>query len=207
MTELDWRISGQYMESCNCDYLCPCIYTNPQGEVTHDHCYAMMVYRIDEGQCGDISLSGLSFAFVIRSGKVMADGDWIFAGVVDENASEAQRTALTAIVSGEAGGTPGMIRDNLVSDFRGIEYKPISFTADGLKRIGEIPGVFSFSIEGVASRNKSGDPYYIDNTSHPANTRLALARTSSLNVSGFGLALEMNAEGNNGHYAPFSWAN
>ncbi|MBL4719939.1 MAG: DUF1326 domain-containing protein [Alphaproteobacteria bacterium] len=207
MATPDWRVDGQYIESCNCDYLCPCIYTNPQGAATHDHCYAMMVYRIDKGRCGDVQLDGLSFAFVIRSGKVMADGDWVFAAVVDEKANDAQRNALAMIASGEAGGTPGMIRDNLVSDFRGVEYKPISFTADGLQRIADIPGVFSFDIEGVASRNKSGDPYYIDNTSHPANTRLALARTKSLTVSGFGLDLTMDGEGNNGHYAPFSWTN
>ena len=38
MTESNWEIAGQYMESCNCDYLCPCIYTNPQGPATHEHC-------------------------------------------------------------------------------------------------------------------------------------------------------------------------
>ena len=26
-----WELSGEYMESCNCDYLCPCIFTNPQS--------------------------------------------------------------------------------------------------------------------------------------------------------------------------------
>ena len=31
MAGSDWQISGEYMESCNCDYLCPCIYTNPQA--------------------------------------------------------------------------------------------------------------------------------------------------------------------------------
>ena len=37
MAGADWQISGEYMESCNCDYLCPCIYTNPQAEVTYEH--------------------------------------------------------------------------------------------------------------------------------------------------------------------------
>ncbi len=207
MAQANWTISGEYMESCNCDYLCPCIYTNPQGPATHDHCYAMMVYRIDKGTSGDVDLDGLSFAFVIRSGKVMADGDWVFACVVDETANDTQRTALAAIASGEAGGTPGMIRDNLVSDFRGVEYKPIKFIMDGLKRTTSIPDIFEFDIEGVASRNKSGDSYYIDNTGHPANKRLALAKSKILKVFGFGLDLDMTEKGNNGHYAPFNWSN
>jgi hypothetical protein len=207
MAHEKWTISGEYMESCNCDYLCPCIYTNPQGPATHDHCYAMMVYRIDAGKSGDVDLSGLSFAFVIRSGKVMADGGWVFACVVDEAADDVQRDALAAIASGTAGGTPGMIRDNLVGDFRGVDYKPITFMMEGLKRSTEIPDILAFDIEGVASRNKSGGPYYIDNTGHPANRRLALAKSKFLKIFGFGLDLDMTDKGNNGHYAPFNWAN
>src|ERR1700728_823105 len=113
MAESKWSLRGQYMESCNCDYLCPCIYTNPQGAATHQHCYAIMVFRIDEGRYEGTSLDGLKFALVIRSGSVMADGNWVFGGVVDERADAAQRAALGAIVGGDAGGPPGMIRANL----------------------------------------------------------------------------------------------
>jgi len=109
-------------------------------------------------------------------------------------------------VSGRAGGPPQMIRDNLVSDFRGVEFRRIDFAADGLKRSTEIPGVLAFEIEGVASRNRSGEPYYIDNTAHPANRRLALARARKTEVEGFGLSLSMLGRGNNGHFAPFAWA-
>ncbi len=194
------------MESCDCDYLCPCIYTNPQGEVTHDHCTAIMVFRVDKGHSGGTDLAGLCFALVIRSGKVMADGDWIFAGVVDERANEAQRQALAAIVSGQAGGPPGMIRANLVSDFRGVAFKPIDFRLAGLRRGVSIPDVVAFEIEGGAARNRSGEPYYLDNTGHPASRRLARARASELRVTGFGLGLDMVGKGNNGHFAPFAWA-
>src|ERR1700739_396176 len=86
MAEKTWELRGQYMESCNCDYLCPCIYTNPQEAATHEHCYALMVYRIDRGRHGRVSLDGLKFAFVIRSGRVMADGGWVFGVVVEERA-------------------------------------------------------------------------------------------------------------------------
>jgi hypothetical protein len=126
--------------------------------------------------------------------------------VVDERADAAQRSALAPIVAGEAGGTPGMIRSNLVSDFRGVQFKPIAFEIEGLKRSVRIADVLSFQIEGVASRNRSGEPFYIDNTAHPANRRLALARTGALHVHGFGLDLDMVGKGNNGHFAPFAWA-
>ena len=69
MPEPKWSLRGEYMESCNCDYLCPCIYTNPQEAATHDHCVAVMVFRIDEGYFGETKLDGLKFALVIRSGR------------------------------------------------------------------------------------------------------------------------------------------
>ena len=206
MAEANWTISGEYIESCNCDYLCPCIYTNPQGAATDDHCVSLQAYRIDQGRCGDVDLSGLKFALVIRSGRIMADGDWIFAGVVDVRADDAQRTALGPIVAGEAGGIPGRIRDNLVSDFRGLQFQSIKFKKDGLRHAVEIPGILSYEVEGVASRNGNGEPFYLDNTAHPANTRLALARSGYLRINGFGLELEISGQGNNGHYAPFSWS-
>jgi hypothetical protein len=165
-----------------------------------------MIFRIDQGQCGDVDLGGLKFALVIRSGRVMSHGNWIFANVVDDSADEAQRTALGGIVSGEAGGVPGMIRDNLVSDYRGLQFKPINFVMDGLSRSVEIPGVLTYEIEGVPSRNGNGQPFYIDNTGHPANTRLALARSKFTRIQAFDLDLEMQGKGNNGHFAPFSWA-
>jgi hypothetical protein len=205
MAHQEWTMLGEYMESCNCDYLCPCVYTNPQGPVTYDHCTAALVFRIDAGSCGDTKLDGLKFALLIRSGKVMADGNWVFAGVVDERANDAQRRALAAIVGGEAGGPPGFIRENLVGDFRGVEFKPIEFNLDGLKRSTVIGNAVSFEIEGVAPRNRPGEPLYIDNTAHPANRRLALARSKETHIHGFGLDMDIVGKGN-GHFARFAWA-
>jgi hypothetical protein len=197
---------GEYMESCDCDYLCPCIYTNPQGPATHDHCIAVMAFRIDEGRFGTTRLDGRKFALVIRSGRVMADGGWVFGGVVDDDADPAQRQALQQVVAGEAGGPPGLIRQHLVDDFRGVEFKPIEFTIEGHRRRLTIPDIAAFEIDAVVSRNRSGEPLYLDNTGHPANRRLALARARELRVPGFGLGLALAGKGNNGHFAPFAWA-
>lgn len=203
---MSWKLSGEFMESCNCDYLCPCIFTNSKAEVTEDTCTSIQVYRIDKGHSGDTKLDGLKFALIIRSGKVMADGNWIFAGIVDAAADEAQRKALTAIVSGEAGGPPAMIRDMLVSDFRGVEYKPIEFHMDGLSRSTNIPDAISFAIDGFPSSVVPDSPLFIDNTEHPANPRIALAQSKETHVHVFGLDVEMVGKGNNGHYASFDWA-
>jgi hypothetical protein len=80
------------------------------------------------------------------------------------------------------------------------------FESEGLRRRTEIPGVLAYEIEGVLSRNGSGEPYYIDNVAHSAGRRLALARSKETHLHGFGLELDMAGVGNNGHYAPFSWS-
>jgi len=206
MVRQAWTLSGEFMESCNCDYLCPCIYTNSKGDVTHDHCTSLQIYRIDRGRYGDLTLDGLKFALIVRSGKVMANGNWIFAGVVDAQANEAQREALSAIVIGEAGGPPAVIRDTLVSDFRGIEFTPIEFWMDRLSRSTTIPNVLSFAIDGVPSTVTSDSPLYLDNTEHPANPRVALARASETHIHAFGLDVDLVGRGNNGHFAPFRWS-
>ncbi len=201
-----WEMRGEYMESCNCDYLCPCLYTNPQAEVTYDNCTALLVFRIDEGSRGDVDLSGLRFALVIRSGKVMSEGGWVFGVIVDDDADDAQRAALAAIATGEAGGPPARIRDNLVSDFRGVEYLPITFEMDGETRATTIADKLSFAIKGVLSRLGNGKPYYVDNAGHPVSSRLALATSEETHLHCFGLDMDIENAGNNGHYAPFTWA-
>jgi hypothetical protein len=206
MSSQGWKISGQYMESCNCDYLCPCIYTNPQAEVTWDNCTALLFFRIDEGTANGVDLSGLKFGLVVKSGKVMSAGGWVFGAIVDATASEAQRRELARIASGEAGGPPAMIRQNLVSDFRGVEYQPIDFQMDGVKRSLSIGDKVRFAIEGVLSRLGNGEPYYIENVGHPASRKLALARSKETHLDCFGLKLDMSGAGNNGHFAPFAWA-
>ena len=136
--------------------------------MTHDQCTSIQVYRIDEGHFGDTRLDGLKFALFIRSGKVMSDGNWIFAGIVDEKANDAQRKALAAIVSGEAGGPPAMIRETLVSDFRGVAFEPIEFTMEGLRRSAIDPGTrCPFDRRRAVEESRRGARIFIDNTEHP----------------------------------------
>ena len=52
----------------------------------------------------------------------------------------------------------------------------------------------------------AGEVMHIDHTSHPASRRLALAQAREMSVSAFGLSETLLGQGNNGHFAPFSWA-
>lgn len=200
-----WHVSGEYMESCSCDYLCPCIYTNPQGKATKDYCTALMAFRVDKGEADGVDLAGTAFVFIIKTGPVMADGNWIFANVVDAETDE-QADALAKIAGGEAGGVPGMLRDAVVTDYRGVTRAKIEIGMEGHARSVRIPGVLDFAIEGVTSRNRAElGPIRLENTGHPANAQLALAQASEMRLDAFGLTESIIGEGNNGHFAPFDW--
>jgi hypothetical protein len=56
----DWRIRGEYMEACNCSFLCPCIGTNLEARPTEGDCKAAISMRIDEGEKDGVRLGGLA---------------------------------------------------------------------------------------------------------------------------------------------------
>ena len=97
----NWKLSGTYFESCNCDVACPCIFLSAP---TQDGCTVFVGWHIDDGESEGLSLSGLNVALAILSPGHMAENQWKAAVYVDENANEDQRNALLKIFGGKAGG-------------------------------------------------------------------------------------------------------
>ncbi|HET8747148.1 MAG TPA: DUF1326 domain-containing protein, partial [Ramlibacter sp.] len=127
-----WQISGQYMETCNCELLCPCISSNLTARPTDGKCYAAVALHIDKGAKDGVALDGLSFVIVLNAPGPMAQGNMAIGLIVDDSASEAQTAALVEIASGKAGG-PAAGLAPLVGTFAGVEKSPIEFTRDGFK--------------------------------------------------------------------------
>ena len=205
MATPDWQLSGDYFETCNCDFLCPCAPSNLAAPPTHDDCKAVMVFHINQGSYETTSLDDLTFVVVIYTPGAMIDGNWTVGLIVDERASAEQRDAITEIASGKVGG-PMAVAKVLVTTFAGVESKQIHFEKNVMSCSVSIPGMLDQAVEGMPSRSKPGEPIFLDNLGHPANTRLALARSKHTNLTGFGLDLDMVGNGNNGHFAPFSWS-
>jgi hypothetical protein len=51
-----WRIETEYVQSCNCDYGCPC---NFNALPSYGNCEALVGYRIIKGNFGDTKLDGV----------------------------------------------------------------------------------------------------------------------------------------------------
>lgn len=204
MATSTWQVSGQYFETCSCDYLCPCIWTNLTGKQTQGYCNFALVFQIDQGKYGDMPLDGLKFAVLAHvPGPSMADGNIAVGLITDERASPEQQQALVQIGSGQGGG-PMAALGPLVTQMLGVEARPIHIEMNGLSRSVSIPGVLDQAIEAVTGGNP-GEPLYIDNTMHPVNTRLALAKATRSHLHAFGIDWDDTSGQNNGHFAPFAW--
>jgi hypothetical protein len=93
----------------------------------------------------------------------------------------------------------------VIGKFLGVESRPIQITKNGLSRSVSIPKVLQETCEGVASLANSAEPMYVDNTMHPANPWLALAKATDSHLHGFGIDWDDTSGNNNGHFAPFNW--
>src|SRR5262249_15789373 len=134
----------------------------------------------------------------------MADGNWSVGVIVDERGTQEQRDALAGIASGQAGG-PMSALGPLVERVLGVEARPITYKKDGTKRSLSIPGVVEQAVEGVPGPAKPGEPLYVDNTLHPANSRLPLARSTGSRPNAVGLRWGEKRGQNKGQFAPFAW--
>src|SRR2546421_6707789 len=127
-----WRIEGQYMETCNCTYLCPCPTSNLTARPTEGDCKAAIAMRIDKGQKDGVKLDGVSFIVVLRSPGPMADGNMTVGLIVDQRASEEQVQAIAAIATGAAGGPMAALAP-LVGKVAGVGKRPVRFGVGGME--------------------------------------------------------------------------
>lgn len=103
---LPWRLEGTYLESCNCDAICPCrmIGGAPGGRSTHGVCMGALSWHVLDGRAGETDLAGLAAVLVVRYDDDEPRSPWTISLHVDERGGEAQREALAEILLGRLGG-------------------------------------------------------------------------------------------------------
>ena len=200
-----WQVSGDYCETCSCFYICSCSTSNFVLPPNKDHCFAALVYHIDRGNFGATSLDDRAVAlFVYTPEGSMSTAPWSAGLIVDECSNDAQREALTKIFRGQAGGPLGTLAP-LITNFLGVEARPIYYKKNGVNRSVSIPQALDFAVEGFPNPLKEDEILRIDDPLHPSNSRLAMARSTHSRLHAFGLNWDDESGRNNGHFAPFDW--
>lgn len=126
--ETKWSFQADYLQACNCDYGCPCEFSAPP---TTGFCDGMGAWRINRGQCGEVSLDGLGLAFSAHWPKAIHEGNGTVCIFVDERADAAQREALLKIASGQLGGLPFEILATTFSTILDPVFAPFHFEMNG----------------------------------------------------------------------------
>ena len=155
---IQWRIRGELVSACNCDWGCPC---NFDARPTDGWCGGAYVWHIREGLFGDIGLDGLYFVLATESPGPIHEGHMISQAVIDSSADEHQREVLLNLAMGENGG-PFAIFAAVTETFLDPIYAPFEATMDGLKTRITVPGVMEMALTTVK------DPV----TGRPKETRL-----------------------------------
>ncbi|WP_332813256.1 DUF1326 domain-containing protein [Ramlibacter sp.] len=201
---MSWHISGEYMETCNCAYLCPCLSSNLAARPTEGDCKAAVAMRIDRGEKDGTQLDGLSFIVMLQSPGPMGAGNITVGLIVDERATDSQAEAIGAIASGAAGGPMAALAP-LVGRMAGMERSPIRFEADRLTRAVRAGELVDQACEGVPGANPE-QAISLENTGHPVSSRVYLGKATRSRFNVFGMDWNDSSGERNGHFAPFAWS-
>lgn len=205
--QIKWHLSGDYFENCNCDVVCPCL-ISPAAPLTarptQGVCDVALVFHIDKGSYGEVSLNGLNVAVIAHTPGAMAEGNWTLAAYIDERADAEQTAALGAIFGGAEGG-PMAAFAPLVGQHLPLKKTVITYSVSGKVRSAEIPGIMHMAVEPLGSMHPSGEIWGA--LGHPvAPERMAFA----VGAKGSTFAdhgMRWDNSGRNGHYAPIEWSN
>ena len=103
----DWHVAGSYLESCNCEAICPCrrIDGAMGGRSTYGICLGALSWQVLEGQADEVDLAGLGAVLACRYSDDEEGSPWSFVLYVDERADDEQHAALEGIFTGHWAGS------------------------------------------------------------------------------------------------------
>lgn len=125
--ETEWRMTGEYVECCNCSVPCQCLWHEAPDD---DVCNAGVFWNVEEGSYGDVPLDGLTAGMLIDQSGVLFEGGWDVVLVLDESADDAQAEALETVFLGRAGGLFGALA-SMVDEVIEVVSLPFDYSRDG----------------------------------------------------------------------------
>jgi len=101
-----YAVGGSYFESCNCDPICPCRMTDgiPGGRSTYGVCYGALAWLVEDGQVGEVDVTGLKVALTVMYDDDELGSPWTIVLHIDADGSAQQRAALADVFLGNLGG-------------------------------------------------------------------------------------------------------
>ena len=144
-TASSWRMTGDILETCNCNVTCPC---NFGGGPTQAPCEVIFGFHIQERTYGSTPLNGLSLMMYARIPGLVYEGNWTLGVYLDGGANPDQAEALGTILSGQAGGIFEVL-GSLIGNPLPPKQVPINYeTVDGGHHF-TVPGLVEIESERI----------------------------------------------------------
>jgi len=191
-----WKIEGDWINSCNCDSGCPCLF---YADPTKGSCEAVDAFHITRGKYGDVSLDGLSAVVASKSPGNFWKGNWTAALYLDEKANPKQRLALETLFLGKAGGSLGVIA-SMISTLKGTKYVSIKFDAKKLSV--SIPKVVDVTLKPTEGGDKGKPIQILNNPFAPDMDPMNMGIGVKAVFTDYGMSF--NNVGQDGNWAPFT---
>jgi hypothetical protein len=140
-----WNFAAEYVETCNCDYGCPC---NFNGFPTYGFCRALVMFSITSGNYGNVKLDGIDVIEAESWPKAIHEGNGTLQLFISKHASQAQRDALIKIFTGQAKGDGQFAL--FAATYKYIlepQFVEIKKKIDGKKSSFSVPGVLDVQVE------------------------------------------------------------
>jgi hypothetical protein len=133
-----WRLSGRYVEACNCEAICPCrnVGSRVGGRAQYQLCQFALAWTVDSGRFGDLDMAGLQAVMAGYWDEDEPGAPWRVLLYVDERADDRQRSGLAAVFLGRAGGTPVRNYTTAIKEVYGVRPAQIEVVHErGAQRI------------------------------------------------------------------------
>ena len=68
--QIQWQLSGDYFENCNCSIVCPCLVSTAApltSRPTEGYCDVPLIFHIEKGKYGNATLDGLNVVVAVHT--------------------------------------------------------------------------------------------------------------------------------------------
>ncbi len=201
-TSPQWSLQAEYIQSCNCDYGCPC---NFNALPTYGNCEALIAYKITKGNFDNTNLDGVIFAWGLWWPKAIHMGDGIGQVYVDKKASPEQVKAIEGITSGKHGGGVFTIFPSTLKESKATLVTNIEFHYDPYDAFFTVEGAGEVKSQHIVNAT-TGDPMEAE-ILMPGGIVFKRGTVTSVDWNWRSNDIHLKHEKKNGHMSVASYSN
>lgn len=133
---MPYRMRGRFLEACDCYVPCPCWFDSDPNE---DECTGIVAWQIENGDIDGVDVTGLSVVSVSQhAGHRGLAHHMRVVLLIDAEADDEQREALSRAFSGQLGGPLGELARS-TGDLSAVETARIEYVDDNGKARLDVP--------------------------------------------------------------------